>query len=347
MSSQLNPRDYDLGELRDAVRETTRRERRNEQTRDEGLDDADGEGGQPIEPERSQQPRETKTETQGRRSNTGSQPERPERRDRRRGDEPAEYQPASQRRPGQTAAAERDDPETPAEQPQTSVGGAEDAEAESTEALTSSESEAGDAFADASSAQEDAFESPGGDDSPSAATPTASTADTSTAPSATAESEPSPGADAGDDTDSIADDPAAYLQSRHEKRRAAGREPETGPDTERSDPAIAQEDFELLARLSENSDDRPYLQRLPDEYSAQLEIFDWLDTMVAKAGHESTVEALAYYESVGWLSEESRAQLEDFADGLAAADAGGHPLTVADHRESLLYIARLAHRLGQ
>jgi len=103
---------------------------------------------------------------------------------------------------------------------------------------------------------------------------------------------------------------------------------------------------ELLSRFSEGDVERPYLTRLPDEYGAQMAIFDWLEGLMTTCGREGTLEALSYYESVGWLSAESRERLEDVAEGLAAsAPPEPRPLDVDDHRESLRYVARLAHRV--
>jgi hypothetical protein len=90
---------------------------------------------------------------------------------------------------------------------------------------------------------------------------------------------------------------------------------------------------------------RPYLDKLPDAYPAQLEIFEWLEWLLGTCGREATASALAYYEEVGWLSEGVREGLEGFLEGLAAAKPQDpRPLGVDDHRESLRYVARLAHR---
>lgn len=106
------------------------------------------------------------------------------------------------------------------------------------------------------------------------------------------------------------------------------------------------EPFELLSQLSRRGVERPYLTRLPDAYSAQLEVFDWLEALLSKGGLDATLEALEYYESIGWLSESSREHLEEFTGGLAASDPPDpEPLGVDDHRRSLVFIARLSHRL--
>lgn len=106
--------------------------------------------------------------------------------------------------------------------------------------------------------------------------------------------------------------------------------------------------FNFLTGRSRGDIERPYLSRLPDEYDAQVEIFDWLEELLATCGRERTLEALTYYESVGWLSEGSRESLADFVEGLGAAEPPDpRSLDVDDHRRSLRYVARLAHRVDR
>lgn len=161
-----------------------------------------------------------------------------------------------------------------------------------------------------------------------------------------------------------ADDVESYLRSRHQRRgvthasegvprdserrpsrgdaQSGEREPTTehGRDATRRTPNAAA----LLAELSGPTVSKPYLDRLPDAYSAQLEVFEWLEWMLAAGGHDGTLTALAYYESIGWLSARSREELADVVAGLSAPQATGRTLDIDDHRESLTHVARLAHR---
>lgn len=106
--------------------------------------------------------------------------------------------------------------------------------------------------------------------------------------------------------------------------------------------------FELLSRGGGGDVERPYLDRLPEGYDAQVEIFEWLEGLLATCGREPTLEAFAYYESVGWLSADSRERLEEFVEGLTVAEPPEpRSLEVSDHRESLRYVARLAHRIDR
>lgn len=90
---------------------------------------------------------------------------------------------------------------------------------------------------------------------------------------------------------------------------------------------------------------KPYLSRLPDDERGRHVVREWLQGLVDQAGSGAAVEALSYYESLGWLSEASREHLEEFTGGLTAAEPPDtRSLDVDDHRESLLYVARLARR---
>lgn len=124
-------------------------------------------------------------------------------------------------------------------------------------------------------------------------------------------------------------------------RRTERRQPDR-----RGPPARPGRRDDFLPRDADAS--KPYLEDLPGGYGAQSEIFEWLDLLVSRGGHDGAVSALEYYESIEWLSAESRTQLEAFVGGLAEPGSGsgssGGSLGVSDHRESLRYVARLAGR---
>lgn len=146
------------------------------------------------------------------------------------------------------------------------------------------------------------------------------------------------------------DDVEAYLRSRHRRRVEKNVSGRKGPDEgSRTDDSHAPEwhapdATAFLAKRSDSDVSKPYLDRLPDGYSAQLELFEWLDGLLSTAGRERTMAALDYYQSIGWLSEHSREKLERIASGLTVPDATDRSLDIEDHRESLVYVARLAHR---
>jgi hypothetical protein len=166
---------------------------------------------------------------------------------------------------------------------------------------------------------------------------------------------------AGDGSVSAVEDPEAYLRLRHQRGRFSAGEPREngrgeptrsdgrnrprdGPSSRGTRVDGSEIDLEFLSHRSEGDISRPYLEELPGSYSAQLEIFEWLDRLVSKAGHDGAISALEYYESVEWLSAESRDDLEAFVAGLDTVEVSGGSLGISDHRESLSYVARLAGR---
>mgnify|MGYP000501254610 CR=1 FL=1 len=98
----------------------------------------------------------------------------------------------------------------------------------------------------------------------------------------------------------------------------------------------------MLQSMGSGEDGKPYLAELPGDYGAELVIFEWLDFLISKAGLKATLEALRYYESVGWLSEAVAEDLEEYLLGLDAPDDAEADLDREDHSLSLVYVARLA-----
>lgn len=146
--------------------------------------------------------------------------------------------------------------------------------------------------------------------------------------------------------DDPADEVESYLQSRHQRRheQSVGSRREEPREHYQPERDHASSTAVFLAEFSGPRVSKPYLDRLPDAYAAQLEVFEWLDELLSAAGREATMSALEYYESIGWVSEQCRAELEDVAAGLATPETVGRPLNLDDHRESLTHVARLAHR---
>jgi flagellar protein FlaE len=87
---------------------------------------------------------------------------------------------------------------------------------------------------------------------------------------------------------------------------------------------------------------KPYLGHLPDTYAGELLVFEWLEFLLSNAGYRGVQDALGYYESIGWLTDDAESDLSDYLlgiEGEAAADGGD--LDVDDHMMSLVYIAKL------
>jgi hypothetical protein len=99
--------------------------------------------------------------------------------------------------------------------------------------------------------------------------------------------------------------------------------------------------LERLLLHQSAADERPYLDGLPSGYAAEHVVFDWLEFLVDRAGYRGTVGALRYYRSVGWLTERTEDRLTEYLRGFPEP-ATTEPLTVEDHQQSLVYVAKLS-----
>lgn len=99
---------------------------------------------------------------------------------------------------------------------------------------------------------------------------------------------------------------------------------------------------ELLPLESALGDDvsKPYLASLPETQAAEYMIFEWLEFLQDNAGFRGATEALSYYESVGWITEEVESDLGDYLLGLDEGSEGAE-LEMDDHLLSLVYVAKL------
>jgi flagellar protein FlaE len=87
---------------------------------------------------------------------------------------------------------------------------------------------------------------------------------------------------------------------------------------------------------------KPYLAALPETYAAEFVVFEWLEFLLGNFGFKGANEALQYYESVGWITEDVESTLHDYLLGIE--DRSGveqYDLDTDDHKLSLVYIARL------
>lgn len=147
---------------------------------------------------------------------------------------------------------------------------------------------------------------------------------------------------------------AGGSQSGRHGRRGFDREPRQGArGGTRSDRTDAASDGRMSTVFSElraiessapkQTVSKPYLQRIPDGYDAELSVMEWIRALVETAGYDATLDALAYYESIGWISTGVQHTLEEHAATIAGSTPGGdRTLTLDDHRRSLRAIARIA-----
>jgi flagellar protein FlaE len=95
---------------------------------------------------------------------------------------------------------------------------------------------------------------------------------------------------------------------------------------------------------SEESLRRPYLESMPGKYAAEITLFEWLEFLLERGGVKQSLDAVDYYESIGWVGEDAAAELRDHVRGFAGpADGDDHEeFEMADHVLSLVFIARLS-----
>jgi len=101
---------------------------------------------------------------------------------------------------------------------------------------------------------------------------------------------------------------------------------------------------QLLVHETAASDglSKPYLSDLPSAYAAERLLFDWLEFLVLKGGFKRTMDALRYYNTVGWLTDDVEADLRDYLVGFSGEVSDTDAFDVDDHHLSLVYIARLS-----
>jgi archaellum component FlaD/FlaE len=87
---------------------------------------------------------------------------------------------------------------------------------------------------------------------------------------------------------------------------------------------------------------KPYLSTLPQKYAAERVVFDWLEFLVLEGGFKRTMDAIRYYRTIDWITEEVAASLQDYLIGFSDGKGDTRDLDVDDHQLSLVYVARLA-----
>lgn len=138
--------------------------------------------------------------------------------------------------------------------------------------------------------------------------------------------------------------------------REEGADESTSPDVgsgfspmEESTPSPSRDRFESglyreLLPLEAGADglQKPYLSALPETYAAEFVVFEWLEFLLGNFGFKGANEALQYYESVGWITEDVESTLHDYLLGIEDVSGGEqYDLDTDDHKLSLVYIARL------
>ncbi|MFC3476243.1 FlaD/FlaE family flagellar protein [Halobacterium litoreum] len=115
-----------------------------------------------------------------------------------------------------------------------------------------------------------------------------------------------------------------------------------------ADEAVRSGQLKQLLFMHSSADEerlqRPYLESMPGKYAAEITLFEWLDFLLERGGVKRSLEAIEYYENIGWVGDEAAEKLRNHVRGFAGpADEESHSdFEMADHVLSLVFIARLA-----
>jgi flagellar protein FlaE len=88
--------------------------------------------------------------------------------------------------------------------------------------------------------------------------------------------------------------------------------------------------------------EKPYLRDVPDNYASEFLVFEWLEFLLMHAGYRGAQDALDYYESIGWITEDVESELSDYLLGIDDVAGDDDALTMNDHLVALTYVAKLA-----
>lgn len=112
-----------------------------------------------------------------------------------------------------------------------------------------------------------------------------------------------------------------------------------------ADDVLRSNQYRELMQLEAMTDDlqKPYLRSLPDSYSAEVVIFEWLEYLVGMAGFKGTLEALRYYRSIGWITDDIERALGEYLRSFDEPNLNeSSGLNRSNHQLSLVYVAKLA-----
>jgi archaellum component FlaD/FlaE len=108
-----------------------------------------------------------------------------------------------------------------------------------------------------------------------------------------------------------------------------------------AEPSMSEASARSLAEhISVTEGGKPYIESLPDGYSAELLVVEWLESLVDDIGVHGTARAIQYYESLEWITADVADQLDAYLYAFESGDAD--TLGVDQHLRSLEYVDELA-----
>ena len=114
-------------------------------------------------------------------------------------------------------------------------------------------------------------------------------------------------------------------------------------DTDGSDHEGTTDDPDDAAGATDEPPEKPYLTSLPDGYLADLVVLEWLEFLVTEGGTATAIDAIRYYGDIEWIGPDVEDELTTYITGFSAIEpqASG-PLSIRQHKESLIYVCQLA-----
>jgi len=97
---------------------------------------------------------------------------------------------------------------------------------------------------------------------------------------------------------------------------------------------------EELPKCVESTEYLP-LDIIKDDPAFIAVILGWLNYLVSKSNVEEALNALEYYEEVGWITEDVKIQLEKYLEGFKSVECENRKLTPQDHLVSLYILVKL------
>lgn len=147
-------------------------------------------------------------------------------------------------------------------------------------------------------------------------------------------------ASASDDTVSFED-----LKQRHGEEAEPDSDPEPSADRQPEPPARDEGGRQPSERMAAGD---AYLDALAPTYATDVLVMEWLTMLIRIAGSPGALKALDYYESIDWINEPVKRQVEDVLSGVEAPeDAEPRPpgdLTTEEHNRSFAFIMKLAQQ---
>lgn len=93
---------------------------------------------------------------------------------------------------------------------------------------------------------------------------------------------------------------------------------------------------------------KPYLTTLPTGFGAEILLMDWLDFLVRRTSPSGACQALRYYRTIDWITNEVAEELQNILAGVHDLRTRGTPteghsnnLSIDDHAQSLEFISQI------